>query len=186
MFLAAIHISLLRFVEIKQRRQDLGALEMRGKLHRPDLAVEEQLVGGAHRSSAGVALARQPGREVEFEEGIRRRSGGGGLRVNRSSGNETSGGKHEVHGTSGSTVVKSTVRLAAAWARGGAHIRSGTTVVDVNASGFYYYNNTLSLDFVDIGNAHRRRAGIVEEGRMQGACEITTLSLDLTVNKRAY
>nr|GMD51796.1 cell division cycle-associated protein 7-like [Ipomoea batatas] len=84
---------------------------MRGKLHRPDLAVEEQLVGGAHRSSAGVALARQPEREVEFEGGIRRRSGGGGLRVNRSAGNETSGRKHEVHGTSGSTVVKSTVRL---------------------------------------------------------------------------
>nr|GMC86363.1 hypothetical protein Iba_chr04dCG10220 [Ipomoea batatas] len=138
--------SLLRFVEIKQRRQDLGALEMRGKLHRPDLAVEEQLVGGARRSSAGVTLARQPGREVEFEGGIRRHSGGGGLRVNRSAGNETSGGKHEVHGTSGSNVVKSTVRLAAAWARGGAHIRSGATAVDVVGKHGCFL-------------AHRRRAG---------------------------
>nr|GMD63458.1 Cell division protein FtsH [Ipomoea batatas] len=149
LFLAAIHISLLRFVEIKQRRQDLGAPEMRGKLHRPDLAVEEQLVGRAHRSSVGVALARQPRREVEFEGGIRRRSGGGGLRVHRSAGNETSGGKHEVHGTSGSTVVKSTVRLAAAWARGGAHIRSGTTVVDTFAVLHHPFSTESKITVVD-------------------------------------
>lgn len=42
-----------------------------------------------------------------------------------------SGRKHEVHGARRSTVVKATVRLAAAWARGGADIGSGATAVDV-------------------------------------------------------
>lgn len=98
---------------------------MRGELHRSDLAVEKQLVGGGHVFRRGGGGGGQRSREVELEGASGVRGGGGGGRV----GFESGGGEHEMHGAGRGTVVKSSEVRAAAGAGRGADVGGGAAAI---------------------------------------------------------
>lgn len=74
----AVAASVVGFsVGVRQRSQRLRPLQVRGELHRPDLAVEEELVRGYHRRRRrrGVPVAGEPCGEFELGVGGRRGCG---------------------------------------------------------------------------------------------------------------
>ena len=110
---------------------------MAGELHGPDLAVEEELVGRAHRTGVAEPGRTEPG--GEFEVVI---EGGRGGRVRRGGGG---GGYGEVHGAGGG-AVEETGNGRAAGAGGGADVGGGACAVHV----------VFEQESVDVGVGVRR------------------------------